>query len=145
MRGKVRVVAVLREINDTANPHEIWGLANAMGAGLRYNIIQGACTTLDQQGHIFSIPDYGPGEAGCDSARLVLAAEFIEAVPDPKVYRRVVKPAPFPIEAKQALRDYIRTGRGDQAVVELAARRNASIAAAFAAMARKRQTTDSSD
>lgn len=135
MRAKDWVVAILRDvINGPANPHEIHGIATAMGAGLRYNLIQGACTNLDQQGHCYSLPDYGPGEGGCDSARLILAAEHILEVPDPKVYRREVKPPPYPIEMKQAVRHYHRTGHGDDRVVATFERRRLAIHAAFEAI-----------
>lgn len=132
--GKDWVVNILRDVlNGPANPQEIHAVASAMGAGLRYNLIQNACTNLDQQGHCYSLPDYGEGEGGCDSARLILAAEHILDVPDPKVYRREIKPAPYPIEVKQAVRHHHRSGQGADHAVETSERRREAIAAAIEA------------
>lgn len=136
--GKDWVVTILRDVlNGPANPQEIHAVASAMGAGLRYNVIQGACTVLDQQAQCYSLDDYGVGEGGCDSARLVLAAEHTLDVPNPKVYRRVIDPAPYPKELKQALREHSSTGQGTPVTLAASEQRRLAIIAAFDAIKKR--------
>lgn len=137
MRAKDWVVGFLHTINDSLSAHELFMASEAFGMGFRYNLIQVACTNLDQQNFIHSIDEFGTGESGQPAARYMLSAQ-VHANPDPAIYRREFEPAPYTSDVKRAIKLYERTGDGGIDVVAHQRERRALIAAAYTAQEKRR-------